>query len=120
MCALDGASSGWANDPYRGAGGRRRFNRERQMRALERRLEVARLIQANGLHRGAQARMARQLGVSESTIGRDVQAIFGEHDQVRCPCCGTAVPSSAVTWSWRPHRAAGSAPLRLVVSDDDD
>jgi len=90
------------------------------MLALERRLEVARLIQANGLHRGAQARMARQLGVSESTIGRDVQAIFGEHDQVRCPACGAAVPSRAVTWLWRPHQPAGSPPLDLVVDDDDD
>ncbi len=87
------------------------------MLALERRLEVARLIQANGLHRGAQARMARQLGVSESTIGRDVRAIFALNDQVRCPACGTAVSTREVTWSWRPHRPAGSPPLHLVVDD---
>jgi hypothetical protein len=111
--------SSWATDPWKAAGGRRRYNRIRQTAAMERRLRVAELIRANGLVRGAQRRMALQLGVSENTISRDVQAIFGEHDLVRCPCCGTAVPSSAVTWSWRPHRSAGSAPLLLVVSDDD-
>jgi hypothetical protein len=44
MCAQNGSVSGWANDPIRAAGGRRRYNRERQDIALERQLEVVQLV----------------------------------------------------------------------------
>lgn len=63
----------------RRAGGRRKYNALRQMDAQLRRAEVARLLIDEGFHlrhRGAQARVARRLHVSEATISRDVRAIF--------------------------------------------
>jgi hypothetical protein len=59
------------------AGGRRRYNAWRRRLALQRRVEVARLLGEGNLLRewGKQTRIARQLGVSRSTICRDVKAI---------------------------------------------
>ena len=87
---------------------------------MERQLRVAELIREKGLHRGTQVRLAQALGVSPSTITRDIRAIFGRDDQLKCPACGCAVSLSDVTWSWRPHRPAGAPPLRLVYDADDD
>jgi hypothetical protein len=111
------SGTGWATDPIRAAGGRRRHNRRRQVAALERQLKVAEMMFTFGTARGAQARIARELGVSATTIGNDFRAIFSTNDLVRCPACGTAVPTREVTWSWRPHRPAGSPPLHLVVDE---
>ena len=56
----------------RRAGGRRRYNAERQRGAEKRRAEVARLLVKYGRHkRGTRARIARELGVSEATVSRD-------------------------------------------------
>ena len=52
------------------AGGRRHYNSLRQLHAELRRAQVARLLLDGGLHRGTQAQIARQLGVSEATISR--------------------------------------------------
>jgi predicted DNA-binding transcriptional regulator YafY len=38
--------------------------------------------------RGSQAVLARALGVSESTISRDMQALFVGFPSHRCPTCG--------------------------------
>jgi hypothetical protein len=105
---------GWATDPIRAAGGRARWNRQRQMVALERQAKLAGLIAANGLHRGTQQMLARELGVSESTVSRDIRSIFSRHDEVRCPACGTGVAARDVTWRWRPTVPPGSRPLWLV------
>jgi hypothetical protein len=60
----------------RRAGGRRRYNLQRQMNAMERRKEVAALLKRYGPRAsGVQVRIARALGVSESTISRDIQHI---------------------------------------------
>jgi DNA-binding NarL/FixJ family response regulator len=60
----------------RRASGRRRYNFQRQLDAMDRRKEVARLLMLYGHRlRGVQFRIARELGVSESTISRDVQHI---------------------------------------------
>ena len=108
----------WADNPWNAAGGRRRYNRERQDQALERRAEVAKLIRANGLGRGAQRRMAAKLQVSESVISRDVRAVLAEQHRVRCPACGEIVRADDVSWSWKPHPSAGSLDLWLVVDTD--
>ncbi len=60
-----------AEQASRRAGGRRRYNRLRQDIAVVRRAKVARLLRTFGVERGAQAQIARQLGVSEATISRD-------------------------------------------------
>lgn len=58
--------------------------------------------------------------MSPSTITRDIRAPFRKHDLLKCPCCGTGVHITGVTWSWRPWRAPDSPPLRLVYDDDAD
>lgn len=58
------------------AGGRRRYNRQREIAKDARRKEVERLLAVYG-HKtaGVQARIARELGVSEATVSRDAQSI---------------------------------------------
>jgi hypothetical protein len=72
------------------AAGRRRYNALRQERAQLRRGRVAELaLEYGGLHYGVQASIARQLGVSEATICRDLRAILTPtRDRRRCPFCG--------------------------------
>ncbi len=65
---------------HRRAGGRRAYNARRRDEALLRRSEVARLSlhwsrAHSPLQRGKGAWIARQLGVSEATISRDLAAI---------------------------------------------
>jgi hypothetical protein len=58
---------------FKRAGGRRRYNKQRQEAAAERRSEVWRLLDLYGHgRRGTQARIARELNVSRATICRDV------------------------------------------------
>lgn len=60
---------------HRRAGGRRRYNFQREMAARARRERVCALLAKYGSKiRGVQARIARELGVSEATISRDVRA----------------------------------------------
>jgi hypothetical protein len=70
------------------AGGRRRHNATRRARAELRRAEVARLLAVLGLRHGTQAVIARRLGVSKSTISRDLTALFRGSRPRRCPLCG--------------------------------
>lgn len=59
------------------AGGRRRYNRQRQVAAEQRRAQVRELLARYGRKgRGTQARIARELGVSEATVSRDVRDIL--------------------------------------------
>jgi hypothetical protein len=61
----------------RRAGGRRRYNFQREMIARARRAKVRVLLTTYGhKSRGVQARMARELKVSEATISRDVQSLI--------------------------------------------
>ncbi len=65
----------------RRAGGRRRYNAQRRFEATLRRCQVARLslrwamAHPDPFQRGKGAWIARQLGVSEATISRDLAAI---------------------------------------------
>ena len=59
---------------YRRASGRRRYHAQRRTDRFFRRLLVLDRLRDEGLRYGAQARWARELGVSEATICRDVAA----------------------------------------------
>lgn len=54
---------------YRRAGGRRRYNHQRQFKATYRRVKVAALMRDTDLNQSA---IAKQLGVHRSTISRDL------------------------------------------------
>ena len=108
MSAAGGTS--WATgDPFRAAGGRRGWNRQRQDMAEIRRLEVVRLLRKVGSGRGSQVTIARALGVSESTVSRDVRAVFAMTGQSRCPCCGSVVPEEDLPYPPRSNRKPSSA-----------
>ncbi len=72
----------------RRAGGRRRYNAWRQQKAQHRRTILSHLLSVKGrlFEKGIQARLARELGVSRSTLCRDIRALL--HDGQPCPCCG--------------------------------
>jgi hypothetical protein len=76
------------DEASRRAGGRRRYNRVRRFLATYRRYQLARLLRDRGgwTDWGTQARLARELGVSRSTICRDVAFLLRESRP--CPCCG--------------------------------
>jgi hypothetical protein len=77
----------------RRAGGRRLYNGVRQCRAALRRRELMTIVVRSRLkllEHGTQARLARQLGVSRSTVCRDMKRIFAEaRARGRCPFCQT-------------------------------
>ena len=70
----------------RRAGGRRKYNRVRQAKAFWRRVEISRLMARRGAFEpGYQAELARKLGVSRSTVCRDMKALAAI--RFRCPEC---------------------------------
>ncbi|HEY7309551.1 MAG TPA: hypothetical protein VH643_09350 [Gemmataceae bacterium] len=84
---------------YRRAGGRSHYNSVRRFQAAIRRRELARLLCVQGglTARGMQTRLARQLGVSRSTVCRDVAWLLRQARP--CRCCGalTIPPPEADT-----------------------
>jgi hypothetical protein len=62
------------NEACRRASGRRCYHAQRRIQRFFRRLRVLELWRDEGMSYGAQARWARELGVSEATISRDVAA----------------------------------------------
>ncbi len=70
----------------RRSSGRRAYNALRRDRAMLRRQKVVQLLRRYGRGHGVQARMARELGVSEATISRDIAALWALGHG--CPCCG--------------------------------
>jgi hypothetical protein len=68
------------NEVARRAGGRRRYNAQRQCAAMLRQLELLEHFEyvAFFLKRGTKAKAARLLGVSPATITRDVRALQAE------------------------------------------
>lgn len=67
----------------RRASGRRHYNSWRYFLALYRRCEVVKLL-GQGWKR---SHIAARLGVSPSTISRDLQRLYQEGRDVRCPTC---------------------------------
>jgi hypothetical protein len=65
-------------EAYRRAAGRRAHNARRRFQAAERQVLVAQRIAQLGLQHGVRARIALELGVRPSTIGRDIQRLFGD------------------------------------------
>jgi hypothetical protein len=64
----------------RRAGGRRRYHALRRDLATVRRHRVGQLVRAYGRQRGVQARIAKELKVSEATVSRDIAFLL---DQAR-------------------------------------
>jgi hypothetical protein len=65
-----------ADEAYRRAAGRRAYNLRRQLDASYRRTEVVRLLGEYGLRPGVRARIATDLHVHPTTIGRDLRMIL--------------------------------------------
>lgn len=63
----------------RRAGGRRKYNRMRQIQAECRLTQVVRLLAEFGFCHGYQTRIAEKLGVSRSTICRDIARLLRRH-----------------------------------------
>lgn len=78
----------------RRAGGRRRFNRQRQEDAAARRYLVATMLPEAGLEYGVQSEIAEALGVHRSTISRDIQWLLGGKT-IPCQTCGTRLTPEA-------------------------
>ena len=82
-------------EAFRRASGRRAYNALRRDLAAFRRLDVAQLLFKYGGLPGVQARIARELGVSESVVSRDRKKLLFEV-QV-CPSCGSYRPRSRLS-----------------------
>jgi DNA-binding transcriptional regulator YdaS (Cro superfamily) len=78
------------NEAHARASGRRAYNSTRQFKAMVRTGEVVRLLSERGWGRGVQAEIARELGVSRSTVSRDIQRALFAHERP-CPTCGELV-----------------------------
>jgi DNA-directed RNA polymerase specialized sigma24 family protein len=72
------------------AAGRQKYNALQQLRAAVRRREVLTLLGELGWTYGSQAAIARQLGVSEATISRDLAKILPLMQE--CATCGGLTP----------------------------
>jgi predicted DNA-binding transcriptional regulator YafY len=83
-----GAPTSW-DEVCRRAAGRARYHAMRRAQRVLRRRKVLRLLRRYGCCHGVQARIARELGVSEATVSRDVAALL--LSQAPCPCCGTVI-----------------------------
>jgi hypothetical protein len=80
-CRTGSLPAGWsarvsADEAHRRAAGRRAYNLRRQLDASYRRTEVVRLLAQYGLRPGVRARIARDLHVHPTTIGRDLAIIL--------------------------------------------
>lgn len=101
-------------DPHRAycrAGGRRRYNAERQRRADQRRVIVAGMLwQLLFRKRGLIGALARHLGVHRSTIWRDVKRLTWPHETNYIDQQGNTL--------WTIQRAYRKGPI-LNVTDPD-
>ncbi len=85
-----GADRGW--EAYCRAGGRRAYNARRQFFALYRHMHLMKIFAGNQMnlwkHNGAQKVLARALGVSKSTVRRDIKMTLSEYRLGKpCPLC---------------------------------
>lgn len=96
---MDRAAWAWATDwdtVCRRAAGRRHYNSWRGFVAEYRRLKVCELLARYGFRHGVQARMARELRVSEATVCRDLKVILPLY--APCPQCDSLVPRERAWW----------------------
>ena len=108
--------SAWTSeeDGYRRAGGRRAYNAWRQSMALYRQMRLMEIVARNQLdlwkRNGTQKRLAHALGVSKSTISRDIKSILAEYKPGKpCPLC----------WCEVRHIWRGTPLWKAVCGDDD-
>jgi transcriptional antiterminator len=69
---------------YRRAGGRRRYNKQRQVLALMRRLCILHHLHTRGYQLGSLSALAEEWGVHRSTISRDVRWLLGWKKDLKC------------------------------------
>ncbi len=111
------------NEVCHRAGGRRAYNALRRDLAAFRRLDVARMLLKYGHRRGVQARIARELSVSEATVSRDVQRTLYSGAHV-CQHCGSYKPRQFESMRAEdlfgfPVTNPASQPCILAVHDSD-
>jgi hypothetical protein len=75
-------------EAHRRAAGRRRYNSIRTLQARLRAIQAFRKMAEYSWARGAQSRVAVELGVHRSTISRDLAGLPSPPDDARCPLCG--------------------------------
>ena len=85
----------------------------RRVRALYRRIQVAERLLSDGWTYGTQARIAKELGVSDATISRDLKAIFP--GAIQCPVCACRHPLER----WKELERQGRVKLGPGLSDDE-
>lgn len=68
------------------ASGRRSYNRHRQFQAAWRRVQIVNFLRQWGFKHGVQRQIASALGVSESTISRDLAVLNAQSGP--CQSCG--------------------------------
>lgn len=78
----------------RRAAGRAKYHSIRRLQREIRRSRVMELLSRYGVGYGVQARISRELGVSEATVSRDVTALLKKH--APCPECGGIVRGGQV------------------------
>lgn len=109
---------GWARDPFRGASGRRRYHARRREQARERQAQIAHYLSSTGtslLPRGSQRKLAVMFEVAESTMSKDLKAIYAQPAKNRphCPFCGaSAIDAEGAEAVTNGHPFS---PLRSVV-----
>jgi len=88
----------------RRAAGRSHYNTWRRDVAAVRQGEVVKLLMEQPLRYGRQRELAKQLGVSEATISRDIRAVLYKY---QCPMCLTPHPRA----HWKKMERAGRVAL---------
>jgi hypothetical protein len=89
----------------RRAGGRNRYNARRRLDTAIRRIRLLELLKLHRLTvRGTQARLARELRVSEATVSRDVKALL--YSGSICHTCGHLLGSGLTLQPIRTGRRA--------------
>lgn len=114
MNKVDWAAPVSTDEAARRAAGRRRYNSVRQLQAQLRRIDVECLLYQFGWQHGTQARIAEALGVSESTVSRDLKAVFP--GAIRCPACACTHPLER----WRELERQGRVKLGCTPSDHEE
>lgn len=103
-------------EAFRRAGGRRAYNALRRIDVEIRRIDVMRLLRSYGFRHGVQARIARELAVSEATISRDIAALRPSH--VACPTCESCVdPERLPVWMRKAPKFPRGNPPRPRFDD---
>lgn len=77
-----------ADVAFRRASGRRRYNSVRKLRADLRAVQIYRRLVECEFAKGSQARIAREFGVSQSTVSRAMNRLPRPPGELRCPLCG--------------------------------